>query len=252
MSEVNWALGLQQGPNPGERFAQSFQQGMQQRQQDAERQAMAALVGDPNNQEALQALARSNPQAAMQFQERSRQQTLQGLEQHRDNIVRGAQIIRQFKPQDQAGWDQVRQVAAQAGIDMSEVPAQFDPQYVQGIVSIADAFKPQAGNEGFTLSPGQVRYGANGQPMASVPGQPRYYPVAPGGKLVLDPSYGGGQRAPVQGAPPPDAIARLRANPHEAQQFDEIFGPGAAQRVLGGQTVTPSGVFPGSEDSGQY
>jgi hypothetical protein len=33
--------------------------------------------------------------------------------------------------------------------------------------------------------------------------------------------------------PPLDAIRRLKMNPKEAAQFDEIFGPGAAARVLG-------------------
>jgi hypothetical protein len=51
-------------------------------------------------------------------------------------------------------------------------------------------------------------------------------------------------KAPAQ-EPPAEAIARLKSNPGEAQQFDEIFGPGASARVLGGQTGSaPSGGFP--------
>lgn len=34
---------------------------------------------------------------------------------------------------------------------------------------------------------------------------------------------------------PPAAVEMLRADPSRAAQFDEVFGPGAAQRVLGGQ-----------------
>jgi hypothetical protein len=140
---VNWALGLQQGPNAGEQFAQSFQQGQERARQNKARAAAAALVRDPNNQGALQALAEIDPQSAMQFREQQQKQALAGLEQHRDNILKGAQLIRQVQPKDQASWDQVRALATQMGIDVSEVPPQFDPQYANGLVSIADAFEPQ-------------------------------------------------------------------------------------------------------------
>ena len=45
-------------------------------------------------------------------------------------------------------------------------------------------------------------------------------------------------------APTAEAITRLRGNPAEAQQYDEIFGPGASASVLGGQTPQASGNFP--------
>lgn len=43
--------------------------------------------------------------------------------------------------------------------------------------------------------------------------------------------------------PPADAIARLRTNPHEATQFDEIFGPGASAHYLMGG-VAPQAPAP--------
>jgi hypothetical protein len=46
-------------------------------------------------------------------------------------------------------------------------------------------------------------------------------------------------------APPAEAIARLKSNPAEAAQFDEVFGPGASAKVLGGPTPSASGNFPG-------
>jgi hypothetical protein len=41
------------------------------------------------------------------------------------------------------------------------------------------------------------------------------------------------QKGAAGPTPPQPAIDRLKANPGEAAQFDEIFGKGAAARVLG-------------------
>lgn len=64
--------------------------------------------------------------------------------------------------------------------------------------------------------------------------QPRYMVLGSPetGQTVIDannPPPTGGD------APPAEAVARLKANPAEAAQFDEIFGPGASARVLGAQ-----------------
>lgn len=50
------------------------------------------------------------------------------------------------------------------------------------------------------------------------------------GKLMRDEIAGA---AAAKGAPPPAAVARLRANPAEAAMFDKTFGAGAAAKVLG-------------------
>lgn len=135
-------------PNAGASFAQGFQQGQQQRQSNLAKSAMAALVTDPTNQRALQALASVDPGAAEQFQQQRLSLVKQQLAQHQENILRGAQIIRELQPKDDASWQHALQVAAQAGVDVSQVPQHFDPQYVNGIVSIADAFKPEQADPG--------------------------------------------------------------------------------------------------------
>jgi hypothetical protein len=101
---VNWGLGLQQGPNAGEAFANSFQQGQEQNRQNTARNAMAALVQDPNNQRALQALAQVDPQSAQQFQQQKLEMARQQMGQHYDNVLKGAQLIRQMQPKDDASW----------------------------------------------------------------------------------------------------------------------------------------------------
>ena len=44
------------------------------------------------------------------------------------------------------------------------------------------------------------------------------------------------QQAPAQGGPPDWAVQKLMQNPDKAADFDAKFGPGAAQKVLAGQT----------------
>jgi hypothetical protein len=101
---VNWGLGLQQGPNAGEAFANSFQQGQEQNRQNTARNAMAVLVQDPNNQRALQALAQVDPQSAQQFQQQKLEMARQQIGQHYDSVLKGGQLIRQMQPKDDAGW----------------------------------------------------------------------------------------------------------------------------------------------------
>lgn len=140
-------------PDVGGKIAKSFEDGQKAGMQNKARAAMAALVRDPSNQGALEALASVDPQAAAQFQQRQQEQAMAGLEQHREKIIMGAQIVRQMQPKDQAGWDQVRATAQRMGIDLADVPVEFNPQYVQGLVSVADAFKPQSGQQ----DPGIIR-----------------------------------------------------------------------------------------------
>jgi hypothetical protein len=147
------SLMVQQGPNPGERFAQAFQQGQQTREQNMAKAAMAALVKDPNNPKALAALAQVDPSAAMEFRKQQLEYVKANLAQHQDNILKGAEIIRQFNPQDQAGYTQALAAAQAAGIDVSQVPQQYDKSYVDGVVHLADALKPQSADNAHFITP---------------------------------------------------------------------------------------------------
>jgi hypothetical protein len=209
---VNWGLGLQQGPNAGEAFANSFQQGQEQNRQNTARNAMAALVQDPNNQRALQALAQVDPQSAQQFQQQKLEMARQQMGQHYDSVLKGAQLIRQMKPHDDASWQQVLQTAHQAGIDISEVPQHFDPQYVQSVTGLADAFAPQAQHN------------------------PQLVPFAPGGGVAaFDPSTGGVKMLvqPNDGGHAAGAPAADMPQVHDQASYDAV--------PPGGQYITPDG-----------
>lgn len=125
---VQWNA-LLNAPNPGQAFMDSFNQARQMRQ----REAMFAQQ-QREHQEDRQ-LKRDTLEA---------QQHRAALEQHRDKILTGAKIVRQFQPRDQATWDQARAAAAQLGIDVSGIPAVWDQtaqQYAQGLIGIAEAME---------------------------------------------------------------------------------------------------------------
>lgn len=215
---VNWALGLQQG-NSGDAFSGAFKQGMADNRQNMARSAMAALVANPKNTRALQALASIDPAAAQQFQQQQQQASIAGLDQHRDNIVKGAQLIRQMQPKDDAGWQQVLQVAHQAGIDVSEVPPHFDPQYVQGVVQLADTFAPQASDV-------------------------QYMPLQEGGSVAAINKRTNTANilvAPNDGSHQPGSSAGNLPQVHDQSSYDAIppgsqyLGPDGHVRVKGGQ-----------------
>jgi hypothetical protein len=146
MSGVNWALGVPQ-TNPGEAFTSAFEKGMAARKQAAVEAAMGALAGNPDDPNALANLAKVDPRSAMQYRGEMERRQAAKLEAHRDNIMRGAQVIRQLQPGDDASWQQALETARGIGIDVSQVPQHFDPQYVKGLMGVADAFAPQKGND---------------------------------------------------------------------------------------------------------
>lgn len=159
-SGVNWGLGVAQ-QNPGNAFMEAYKQGQQTRRQDQARQAMAALVQNPNDPQALAVLAAVDPASAMQFRQQQIEYTKAQLAQHQESILKGAEIVRQVQPKDQRSWDQARALAAQIGIDISQVPTEYNPEYVSGLTSLADALKPQASDnlKIITPQPGGGAYG---------------------------------------------------------------------------------------------
>jgi hypothetical protein len=214
---VNWALGLQQG-NPGDALNQAFQQGQQNNRANTARSAMAALVADPNNTRALQALASVDPASAQQFQQQRIEQAKEQLAQHQDSILKGAEIIRQFNPKDQQGYSAALAAAQQAGIDVSQVPQQYDPNYVDGVVKLADALKPQTSDnmKFITPQPGGGAYG--------------YDPRTGAVKTIIQPNDG----SQPSGAP---AVPQV----HDQSSYDAIppgaqyMTPDGHVRVKGGQ-----------------
>ena len=231
--------------NPGNAFMQAFQGGQQQRREGETQNALSKYAQDPNNPEAMQGLAKWNPQMALQLQQQKRQEAMRGLEAHRENIIMGAKIIRQIQPKDQAGWQQVLGMAQQVGIDLSEVPQQFDPQYAQGLVSVAEALAPQKSEQ----APSAVREYEYYQslPPEQRPGfdrfrqsiRPQIFGSAEGGYNIYDPNQQ--QPTPQQGGDMPAV-----SSPQEAMSLP----PGTQFRLPDGRIGTVPGGAGGNASGG--
>ena len=138
-------------PNPGDRFAQGFQQGQERAKQNKLKAAMAALARDPNNQKAFEVLSEVAPEQAMQIQQQRQQQSMKALEGFQGTIKQAAEMAQNLKQQnpnmpDEQVYANVRRTLI--GLRMpgaEQAPEQFDPQYFQGILSLANPQKPDNG-----------------------------------------------------------------------------------------------------------
>jgi hypothetical protein len=226
--------------NPGNAFLTAFDQGRQRRIEGETQNALAKYAANPDDPQAMESLTRYNPQLAIQLQERKQQQALKGLEAHREKIVMGAKIVRQLQPKDDAGWQQVLQMAQQVGIDLADVPRNFDPQYVQGLVSVADALAPQREAQ----DPGIIREFQIATERGLVPpgtSYQQYLAMRNPGMMspVVIPENATVEMPGQQGGPQPGAIEdgyRFKGgNPAD---------PNSWEPVNGGPTPQASGTFP--------
>jgi hypothetical protein len=239
-----WDL-LAKAPDPGQAFGQGFQGG----QNTA---ALNAYAQNPTSPESLAGLMRIDPQLGMRAQEfndrrqdRAKQERLAELQQNREQVGVMGNLLNTVK--DEATYQQARQAAQGLGMDLSEVPPSFDPGWVGQAKMQAQALAGRLDRELMAVAPGTaVIDKRTGAKVYENPDRPRYYPVPPGGRLELDPSYGGGDAPDASGIPQPDSGSDgyTATNPQTGETVRYNQQSGQWEPVGGASPSNGSGGFP--------
>lgn len=261
MTQINWnAL---QSFDIGGAFNQGVQAGQQQRRDRAVDDAYRGLIANPNDPGVVNALAQYDPKAAYQINGQQRQSQQAAAEASaRQGAVRGdpqaLEELAGFNLDDYLKLDKRSQEQYKQGIDtigqlalMADTPEEWDdtvnqlgPEFAKyrGRFDLRQSVIAQAGQakEFIAQNEPDIRAIQSGGSLIELPkdgSQPRFLVDGRG----VAPQGGAGTTAP------PQAVEYLRTNPQFKQQFDEKYGQGAADQVLGGPTPTASGNFPGPQ-----
>lgn len=214
--------------------------------------AMRGYAMNPDDPNAVNALAQVDPAMAIQVRQQqaaAKQREIAAqraaVEAQRENIITGARIIRELKPTDDASWQQALVAAQRMGVDISEVPPAYDPQYVQGLIATADALKPENQGQPTSLERNYRFFQETAPELApkylnNQANPPRFVPDGAGGFIAIDPAaFAEGQPTPTAGGPQPGQI-------EDGYRFKggDPARPENWEPVSGGPTPSASGGFP--------
>lgn len=185
----------------------------------------------------------------------------QGLARVANSVVGGIQMNRADRAAEERQAAQEQSIAAlladydpASGEPDPVVAALADPELRQLGMSVLEARNPKAPAPtefeklltARGIEPGSEQWNTSLDRYIMGKSDPQVTVTLPGGGIFIGPQselatvlQGGGGPASGAGAtpPPPEAVEELRANPSTAAQFDEVFGAGAADKVLGGQAL---------------
>lgn len=254
MVDINW--NILRPVDIGGAFQQGMEQGRQRRAESEIDKQLAAMAQNPNAPISNE-LMKFAPREAYALQQQRAQQAKAAQQQRRVELTDMAKLFGSVT--DEASYQRGLAVARNWGIDVSEAPQAYDPNWVAEQKMLTEAFirdpeqltallqEAKAAN----LTPEQLKQAviAKYSPVKTVPYNPgggvAGYNVATREIIpIVVPNPGTASTgAAVNSDIPASAIEDLRAGRGSAEQFDEIFGAGAAERVLGGSVGNGAGGF---------
>lgn len=242
---INWGMAGQNN-NALAYFQLGQQLGQQVIDKRVNNAAARFMQGDQN---AIADVAKYDAGLGMQLQQRQAQMAQQQAaaeeakkQAMRTRLVETAKLFEDVTPEN---YGQRIALAKQLGIDTSSAPQVYDPAWVQQnaqimrfaadnpdkLPMIAQEFQAA----GIDLNTPQGKQAL----LNAIAGKYGTDYADENGNIRRRPAFNPNSFA--QPNIPDGAIAELKANPGTAAQFDEIFGPGASARVLGGR---PAGNGP--------
>jgi hypothetical protein len=257
---VNWGLsggnGFQNALAAGLQIGQTIKAN---RDEETAANALTSYIANPSQDDAtfasslkgLPAQAVGQLMQARQGYQQNAARTQQAqTEQRRADLPMITRLLETST--DETSYQRNRQEAQRLGIDTSSLPQQFDPAWRDQQLTTMKALQTPQGQEAMSNA------GKQAMDMGYKPGTPEFNaavrdiftaseakPYVVGGETRLyQPKIGGAGEA--MGGIPPSAIEALRKGEGKPEEFDEIFGAGAAAKILGtqgGQTQPASGGF---------
>lgn len=242
---INWGMAGQNN-NALAYFQMGQQMGQQVIDKRVNNAAARFMQGDQN---AIADVAKYDAGLGMQLQQRQaaledakRKRQQEEVMAQRTRLTETAKLFEGVTPEN---YGQRLAIAQQLGIDTSSAPQAYDPAWVQQNAQIMRF----AADNPDKLPMIAQEFQAAGIDLNTPQGKQALLNAIAGkyGTDYADESGNIRRRAAfdpksfTQPNIPDGAIAELKANPGTAAQFDEIFGPGASARILGGR---PAGNGP--------
>jgi hypothetical protein len=237
-------------PDLGAQWQNAIMSGMEFARQTKARSALAAYAQNPSMESAAGVIQhdpimglnlRRDEEARMAAEQRAQAQQAGA---QREQAMKMAQLLDTVT--DEQSYQQARQTAEYLNFDLSRVPPNFDPQWVDMQKRIVSSFLEDGDDSLPTLA---QELQAVGVDLRTPEGQEAMRRTIEG-KYAGTYVDGQGQvrQRPIfnqqKPSPPPEAIEALRKGVGTPEQFDEAFGQGAAARVMGGGASNGTGGFP--------
>lgn len=243
MVQPNWGLAFAGRDNFQNALTQGFALGERMTQRQEEKDYRNALAQyDPSNPETIAAVMQANPELGVQLRQQQAQQAASQQQKGRDDLPVIARLLSGV--QDEQTYQQSIALARQHGIETSDAPPNYDPQWVQGALRLAQAMQTPEGREALSTA------GKQAVDAGLRPGTPEFqqavrgiieadlaqpYMGSQGETRLYTPQVFGGQQGPQPGAVE-DGYRFKGGNPADPNNWEQ---------VTGGPQVAPAAGFPG-------